>query len=153
MVVSPKYCGKHETLHDAAIQMFKANIGSLPVVDENKKLVGIITDRDICLAAANSDKKNLSEVKVHEVINRGIQVHTVTPEDDLQTALRIMRIKKVGRLPVVDREQTLQGIVSLNHILRKTHGSDDEAEVEYAGDENVIKTLHALANRKLEIAF
>ena len=52
MVSSPQYCGKHETLQTVAEKMSKSNIGSLPVVDENKKPIGIITDRDICLTAA-----------------------------------------------------------------------------------------------------
>ncbi|MFN6039426.1 MAG: CBS domain-containing protein, partial [Bacteroidota bacterium] len=47
MTASPKTVGKNESLKTVATQMSKSNIGSLPVVDENKKVVGIVTDRDI----------------------------------------------------------------------------------------------------------
>ncbi|HTL82903.1 MAG TPA: CBS domain-containing protein [Bacteroidia bacterium] len=150
MVTTPKYCEAKTSLQSVAEEMTRSNIGSLPVVDENKKLVGMITDRDICLAAGSS-KKELSSLKVHEVLGKN-PLHTISPEDDLSSALRIMRLKQVGRLPVVDREKRLQGVISLNHIVRHTYGESDESEIEWAGDENVIKTLHALSNRKLEPA-
>ena len=147
MVPFPQSCGKHETLQTVAEQMSKSNIGSLPVIDEHKRPIGIITDRDICLTAASQSKKSLSEWKVQEITGSQ-KVHTCSTEDDLQTALKIMRTKKVGRLPVVDRDQKLKGVVSLNHIVRETQGSSEEAEVGYQGQENVIKTLYSLANRK-----
>ena len=152
MVTSPKYVGKNETLQTVAEQMSKTNIGSLPVLDENKKVVGVVTDRDITLTAGTQNGKKLSEIKVQDVI-RNKKVHTVAPEDNLQTALQIMRTKQVGRLPVVDKEQKLKGIISLNHILRKTHGSSEHAEIAYEGKENVINTLHSLANRTSEKVF
>ncbi|HEU4718076.1 MAG TPA: CBS domain-containing protein [Bacteroidia bacterium] len=150
MVKSPMYCEKDATLQAVAEQMSKENIGSLPVLDENKKLIGMITDRDICLAAG-ATKKNLASLKVQEVLKQQ-PVHTITGEDDLRSALRLMRVKQVGRLPVVDKDRRLQGVVSLNHIVRRTHGTADAAEIEHGGDENVLNTLHALSNRKLEMA-
>lgn len=143
MVTSPQYCGTDENLQTVAQLMSRSNIGSVPVVDENKKAVGIITDRDVCLTAAARNKP-LSEIKAKEIISRQ-NLHTCSTEDDLQTALKIMRTKQVGRLPVVDNEQKLKGIVSFNHIVRKTQGSGNE--IEYKGEENVMKTLHSLASR------
>lgn len=152
MVPYPQYCGQHETLQTVAEKMSKSNIGSLPVVDENKNPIGIVTDRDICMTAAAQSKKTLSELKVQAITDTQ-KVYTCSAEDNLQTALKIMRTEKVGRLPVVDHEQKLTGIVSLNHIVRKTHGSSDEAEIVYEGKENVMKTLHSLASRKTEMTF
>jgi CBS domain-containing protein len=152
MITSPQYCGQNETLQALAEKMSKSNIGSLPVLDDNKKVIGVITDRDITLAAGTQVGKKLSEIKVLDVIQNR-KVHTVTPEDNLQTALQIMRTKQVGRLPVVDKEQNLRGVVSLNHIVRQTHGSNEHAEIGYAGKENVFNTLHSLANRKKETVF
>ena len=151
MVTSPKYCGSHETLQAIAEQMSKTNIGSLPVLDKNKKVVGIITDRDICVTAGNLRKRNLSEIKVQEVLNNR-RIYTCTQEDDVQTALKMMRTKKVGRLPVVDEDFNLTGIISLNRIMRKAYGSSEEGELVYAGEENVMNTLHSLANREFETA-
>jgi len=148
MVSSPQSCAKTETLQKAAEIMSKSNIGSLPILDENKKVIGIITDRDITLNASQS-KKPLSEIKVQDIISQR-KVHTVQGEDNLETALKVMRENKVGRLPVVDKDQNLKGILSLNQIVRKTQGSTDEAELEYKGQENVMKTLHSLAERTPE---
>jgi CBS domain-containing protein len=120
MVAEPRQCSKNDTLKQIASHMEKANIGCLPVVDEARKVVGIITDRDIALALHRSNKP-LHELKVHEVMTK--QVHTIQPEDRTDTALRVMRTQKVGRLPVVDHEFKLKGMVSLNRILRDVHGS------------------------------
>jgi CBS domain-containing protein len=151
MVNFPKYIGKHETLQTVAEYMSKCNIGSLLVLDENQKLAGIITDRDITLTAG-AYEQNLCEIKVQDVI-RNKKIYTVSPDDDLQTALYLMRTKQVGRLPVIDKNQKLQGIVSLNHIVRKTHGSPEQDEIVYNGKENVMRTLHALAIRVPQAIF
>lgn len=152
MVTTPQYCEKNESLQSVAEQMSSSGIGSMPIVDKNKKPIGVITDRDICLAAANESDKALSELKVQDVKGKQ-RVHTCTIEDNLQTALKIMRTQKVGRLPVVDQDQKLQGVISLNHIVRKIHDTSDEAEIGYKGEENVFKTLYSLASRKPEMSF
>ncbi|HXC04176.1 MAG TPA: CBS domain-containing protein [Bacteroidia bacterium] len=144
MVAEPQQCSKNDTLKQIASRMEKANIGCLPVVDEARKVVGIITDRDIALTLHRSNKP-LSELKVHEVMTK--EVHAIRPEEHTDTALRIMRTRKVGRLPVVDGDFKLKGMVSLNRILRNTHGSSEASELEYAGEENVLNTLHSIAER------
>ena len=74
----------------------------------------MITDRDICIAAATRAKPP-AEIRAGEVItNHG--VHAVKPDDDVRVAMRTMRKHKVRRLPVVDREQRLTGIVSINDL-------------------------------------
>ncbi len=152
MVTSPRYCEKHETLQEVAEQMSESNIGSLPVVDEDKKPIGIITDRDICITVASNAHKPLSEIKVEEIINKR-KIFTCSTEDNIQTALKIMRTKQVGRLPVVDTEQKLKGIVSLHTIVRKTPNNEEKMELEYKGEENIFKTLHSLASRRTELVF
>jgi len=152
MVSFPEYCEKNDTLQTAAEKMLRANVGSLPVLDENKKIVGVITDRDITLAAAAHSGKRLSEMNIQEVTNKQ-KVQTVTPDQDLQSALKIMRTKKVGRLPVVDNDQKLKGIVSLNHIVRQVSGSTDEAEIAHEGSENVLKTINSFSSRSVPVEF
>ena len=145
MVGSPKACKKSETLKDVAKHMAEFNIGSMPVLDEEKHVIGMITDRDVCLSLLKANGKPVSEIKVEDIMTN--QVFSVLPEDDIETALRIMRMEQIGRLPVIDKDKNLTGILSLNRIVHETHGSKEEAEIEYQGKENVIKTLHSIALR------
>ena len=144
MTASPQTVGKNESLKTVTTQMSKSNIGSLPVVDEHKKVIGIVTDRDVSLALSKSDKA-LNEIRVQDVMTK--EVHTCKEEDDPATALGIMRSKKVGRLPVVDAENKLKGIITLDGILRKAQNTPQKEEILYKGKENVISTLNAIAER------
>jgi CBS domain-containing protein len=144
MCDSPKHCEKNESLKNVVNEMSKSNIGSLPVVDKDKKVIGVITDRDICIGLAKTDKP-LSELKVSEVMSS--QAHTCKLEDSADTALRLMRLKQVGRLPVVDKEGRLEGILSLNGIVRHHRKNNEKVEEQYPGEENVINTLHSIAER------
>ncbi len=94
--------------------MWEGDCGAVPVVTDDRKVIGMITDRDICIAAATRAKPP-AEIRAGEVItNHG--VHAVKPDDDVRVAMRTMRKHKVRRLPVVDREQPLAGIVSINDL-------------------------------------
>jgi CBS domain-containing protein len=124
MVHSPKYCGRQETLQSVVAVMSKSNIGSLPVVDENQKVIGIVTNHDICVALGKTNKSP-NQIKVADVMST--DVHTCSQEDDAPTVLKIMRTKRVSRLPVIDDENKLSGILSLNGIIRRVYeGSDKE---------------------------
>jgi len=141
MTTSPEFIGKKATLEEAANQMQKNNIGSLPVVDENEKVVGIITDRDITLAIAKN-KKPVSDIKVTDAMTT--DVHTINPENEAVEALKIMRTKKVGRLPVVDSEKRLKGIVTLTGIAKKFQEGGEKSG---KNNDDVISTLFAIAER------
>jgi CBS domain-containing protein len=95
--------------------MWEGDCGSVPVVNDDRKVVGMITDRDICIASATRSKPP-AEIRASEVIGDGNGVHAVKPEDDVRVALRTMRKHRVRRLPVVDRDQRLTGIVSINDL-------------------------------------
>ena len=95
--------------------MWEGDCGAVPVVTDDRKVIGMITDRDICIAAATRSKPP-AEIRVGEVISTNHGVHAVKPDDDVRVALRTMRKHKVRRLPVVDREQRLAGIVSINDL-------------------------------------
>ncbi len=144
MVALPQQCTRNESLKEIVLRMDKSNIGCLPVVDESKKVIGIITDRDVALALCRGDKR-VEDLKVHEVMTA--KVHTIRPEDHTVSALKMMRTMRVGRLPVVDEEQRLKGMVSLNRILRNNYGTEEAPELEYAGAENILNTLHSIAER------
>lgn len=102
--------------------MWEGDCGAVPVVTDDRKVVGMITDRDIAIASATRARPP-AEIRASEVIGNGPGVHAVKPDDDVRVALRTMRKHRVRRLPVVDREQRLTGIVSLNDLAINTSSS------------------------------
>ncbi len=152
---SLKYCTPETNLHNAAESMREANCGVLPVVDKNKKVLGIVTDRDICLSLARNSPQALEKRTIGEIMTHDVK--TVRSNEDVSEAFRKMREKKVSRLPVVDEKGSLQGIVSLNKLLNATivKGRDELGTI-YDSGENLLKTLHAISTRreaKLPLAF
>jgi CBS domain-containing protein len=111
-----KYCRENENLDCAAALMWNHDIGSVPVVDAERRVVGMITDRDVCMAAYTQGKR-LAEIPVDQVMSN--QIVTVGPDDTLPAAERLMREAQVRRLPVTDREGRLIGVVSQNDLLRE----------------------------------
>jgi len=144
MADAPQSCRKSETIQSAANQMEKSNVGFLPVVDENQKVIGTVTDRDIALAVGRAASPGQT-LQVQEVMSP--QVYTVHPDDDATAALKIMRTKQIGRLPVVDSEHRLKGVVSLMGITRKITSIREKDEFEHKGKENIINTLRSIAER------
>lgn len=135
---------RNANLQAAANQMSQSKIGFLPVVDENKKVVGTITDRDVALAVGKINRSP-AEVKVQDIMNK--TVHTANANDNATVALNTMRTKQVGRLPVVDNEQHLEGVVTLMGIARQVQNAPDEKELETGGADNILNTLYAIAER------
>ena len=148
MYSAPRYCTKTDSLQNAIKELSKANVGSLPVIDNDKKVVGIITNRDVCHALGRTNRL-ITDLTVDEVMTH--EAHVCKPEDDTQAALKIMRTKKVHRLPVVDKDGRLRGLLSLNAIVRDVVGKE-KPELEHAGEENIVKTLRAIAEKKFESA-
>lgn len=112
------------TLYEVAEQMKNADIGALPVVEkETNKLVGIITDRDIVVRVV-AEEKLVRETLVGEVMTK--EVFTAKPEDFAFEAIRIMGDKQVRRIPIVDENGILQGIVSMADVALEM---EDEREI------------------------
>jgi CBS domain-containing protein len=102
---------------DAAQLMRKHHVGDLVVVEEKggrKHPVGIVTDRDIVVEVVAADV-NPDALKVGDIM--GPEVATVHEGEGLFEALRFMRDKGVRRMPVVDREGGLVGILTLDDLL------------------------------------
>ncbi|MDR3556190.1 MAG: CBS and ACT domain-containing protein [Syntrophobacteraceae bacterium] len=105
--------------------MVKNGIRHLPVVVEDDKLVGIVTDRDIRTAMPSAvlfdaehaaQLEQLAGVKVQDIMTSGPV--TVSPTQTLEDALLMMEMHKVGAFPVVDGEGRLKGIVSVRDLMR-----------------------------------
>jgi CBS-domain-containing membrane protein len=94
--------------------MFQGRFGTLPVIDVHGRLAGIITDRDIAMAAARR-QRNASHIAVHEAMSH--DVRSCFAEDDLGAALKQMEQARVRRLPVLDANGHVSGIVSIDDIV------------------------------------
>jgi CBS domain-containing protein len=110
-----KSCTKETPLTEAAALMWDGDCGILPVLDEAGKVVGVVTDRDICVALPLIGRP-AADVPVR-ILPTGT-LHACRPSDGLREALKTMRTQKVRRLPVVDGAGTLQGMISLSDIAR-----------------------------------
>ncbi|HYW69831.1 MAG TPA: CBS domain-containing protein [Pyrinomonadaceae bacterium] len=127
-----------QNLAEAAKEMWENDCGALPVVKEHK-VVGMLTDRDICMAGAMRDR-SLSQISVEEILTT--QVFAAQVEEDIKDALETMREHKIRRLPVLNLEGELAGIVSMNDIVLKAKPTNGKkAAIEY-GD--VVKTYQAI---------
>ena len=109
-------CSPETNLAAAAGLMWDQDCGVLPVTDGEGKVIGLITDRDICMAVATRHRL-ASEILVGEVISG--QVYACTPQDKIQDALQIMQQAKVRRLPVTNGDGRLQGLISISDIVRE----------------------------------
>src|ERR1041385_5520229 len=101
MTAEVKACSPDTSLAAAAGRMWEGDCGALPVVDDAGKFIGMITDRDICMAVATRHRL-AGEILVSEVSSGAIYV--CQPDDDVQFALKTMRQEQVRRLPVVNAE-------------------------------------------------
>jgi len=110
MTVSPDVCRPDDNLAEAVAQLWSVDCGVLPVVDHAGRLAGIITDRDICIAVGTRNARP-SDVRVRTVMCSSVE--TTSPDEDVITALARMADRQVRRLPVVDDERRLLGLVSL----------------------------------------
>ncbi|NLM42865.1 MAG: CBS domain-containing protein [Clostridiales bacterium] len=121
------------TIKDAAEIMHNINVGSIPVVDNNNKLVGIVTDRDIVLrSVAKGQDPN---IKVSDVMSRDIK--TISPDTDVHEAADLMAEKQIRRLPVVDNGN-LVGIVSIGDLAVEGKYEDEAGEALHNISKNTL---------------
>jgi CBS domain-containing protein len=108
MTPAPKCVGENETLVDAARMMATLDVGALPICGEDKRLKGMLTDRDIVVKslAKDGDPRTTRAGELAE----GKPV-TIGADDDIEEALDLMKKHQIRRLPVIDDHQ-LVGIIS-----------------------------------------
>lgn len=124
MTKSPKTANREMTLQEVAVLMREGDFGVLPIVEkESNKLVGILTDRDIVVRAV-ADGKNVSKTKVGEIMSD--RLFTAKPEDFVFEAVRTMGERQVRRIPIVDDDGILQGIIAMADIALEM---EDEREI------------------------
>ncbi len=116
MVREVRSVAADDSLAAAARIMWEHDCGCVPVVDQELHVVGMLTDRDICMAAYTQGV-SLHQGRVSSAMSR--RLFWCEPDDELAAAEKIMREVQVRRLPVIDREGHLVGILSLNDIARR----------------------------------
>jgi CBS domain-containing protein len=144
MTEDVKFCGPDTNLARATAVMWENDCGVLPVVTDDRKAIGVITDRDIAVALGTRNEQ-ASEIPVKEVMTG--EPYTTLPEDDIHTALKIMRKEQVRRLLVVNTEGVLNGILCLNDIALQAVHSDDKKRPEISY-EDVVSTLKAICEHR-----
>jgi CBS domain-containing protein len=139
MTANVTSCTLESTLAGIASRMWLGSCGAVPVLDEGGRIAGIITDRDICFAVATTERP-ASEIKAKELVARSRVLYTCGAEDDVRDAVRLMREKRVRRLPVVDTDGRLVGILSMTDAILRA----DRRGLHDLGYEEVMGALRSL---------
>ena len=142
MTSDVRFCGPATNLAEVVAKMWDGDCGILPVVGEDGKVIGVVTDRDICIALGTRDRRP-SEVAAHEVMTTNVT--SCLPKDTLRSAMAKMRDRRVRRLPVIGPEGDLLGLLSIDDIASRAEGRPD-AEVTF-GD--VAETLKAIREQSM----
>lgn len=128
MTKNPVCCLPNDMVVDVAELMKGGNIGSIPVIEneQTKKLIGIVTDRDLALkvVAKGIDAKS---TRVETVMTR--KLVTCLADDDLQKALDAMAEHQLRRIPVVDADNKIVGIIAQADIATRIDQPEKTAEM------------------------
>lgn len=142
MTRNVKTCAPGDRTSSAVRSMDEACCGALPVL-ENGVVVAMVTDRDICLELGKRNVRPAS-LTVREVMSEA-PLHSIGEEEDVDRALQLMRRWKVRRLPVIDRNGVLRGIISMNDIVRSTGETASASDPSYAA---TVGALRAICERQ-----
>lgn len=124
-------CLTTDSLAEAARIMWERDVGWLPVLTPEGRLVSVVTDRDICMGALFRGV-GLSDARVDGVMSR--RLVTCFPDDEVGDVERTFRREQLRRLPVVDREGRLVGVVTVADVVRALEREVDAAELAMRSD-------------------
>ena len=118
MTSNPTCVTPGATIREAAQLMRRENIGIVPVIEDtgNKRLVGVVTDRDIAIRVVAGGRD--PDTRVSEIMSTS-DLATCTADDDVDEVMEAMAIEQVRRIPIVDERGSLVGIVAQADIVRK----------------------------------
>jgi CBS domain-containing protein len=150
-----KVCTETDTLNRAAQLMWESDCGCIPVISTNGDggLVGIVSDRDIAMAAY-SQGKELSAIPIATAMaHKVVACHA---NDGISQAEALMRDNQVRRLPVLDQNEHLVGILSLNDVAREAQREASGGKRAEVTGEGVCETLASVcrprASREIAVA-
>ena len=118
MTANPRCVSEKDSVRDVARIMKDSDTGVVPVV-EGKKVIGLITDRDIVVRGI-AEGKDMTNASVTDVMTRGAQ--TVQEDASVEEVLNLMSSSEIRRMPVVNSSQELVGIVSIGDIASQDGG-------------------------------
>ena len=125
MTPSAQLIDPNTTIRDAAISMRDQDLGALPVADDGR-LIGMVTDRDMVVRAVAADRGG-GTTAVREVMSEGL--YTCYDDASVEETARLMAEHKLRRIPVIDHNEELVGIVSLADLARSgTRGAEFAAD-------------------------
>jgi CBS domain-containing protein len=131
-------CHVNDPLNVAALKMWDHDCGALPVVNDEGKVTGMITDRDICMAACTQGRP------LHELlVNAAMATHVIVvgPEQTLDEVEQLMARHQIRRIPVVDAANLPLGVISLHDIAIETVRPDTRMK---HGISKIARTLAAV---------
>jgi CBS domain-containing protein len=114
MTKQAAFCGPEANLAQAVELMWKNDCGFLPLPGQRENVNGVITDPDISIALRTRDHR-ASEVSVWSAMSP--RLFTCTPDDDPHTALKTFNSEGIRRVPVIDREGMLIGVLSIEDVV------------------------------------
>jgi CBS domain-containing protein len=128
MTKNPICCLPNDIVSKVAQLMKSKNIGPVPIVEneQTKKLLGIVTDRDLALKIV-ADGRDPKTTRAEEIMTR--KVVTCHAEDDLQTALDSMSGHKLRRIPVVDSNNGIVGIIAQADVATRVNQPEKTGEM------------------------
>ena len=141
MTRDPRVCHANDNLKGPARIMWEADCGFVPVIDDQDRLVGVITDRDICMAAYTQGAP-LEQIHVERAMAK--QVFACSIGDSINSAERLMQEKRIRRLPVVDEGGRLMGVVSMGDLARE-NASEGGLKAREVTAEGIVSTLSAVS--------
>lgn len=137
-------CRPDETMDAAARIMWERDCGAVPVVDGDGRVKGIVTDRDLCMASFTRNEP-LSRLHVRDAMAK--EVFLCREDDDESAVHDLMRKHQVRRLPVVDREGRLRGIVCLNDLVLHVIEKGETVESRQRG-RDLMRTLTEISRHR-----
>jgi CBS-domain-containing membrane protein len=143
MTTEVRACHPHEMLNRAAQLMWENDCGAIPVIDTGGKVIGMLTDRDICMAAYTRGIP-LAHARVENAMSP--EVCTCIATDTIANAADQMRQRQVRRLPVIDDDGVLIGILSFSDIVREAdRARSSKSRKRPIKDSELIATLGAIS--------
>ncbi len=138
MTTDVKRCSDFATFNTAAHMMWDYDIGCVPIVDKEDHVVGMLTDRDICMSAY-LQAVPLTAALVTTAMSK--EISFCRPDDEIATAEKLMREKQIHRLPVVDADGKLLGLISLNDIAREAASETELRKPRQVTDAEIIQVI------------
>jgi CBS domain-containing protein len=145
MMGTPASCTAETNLGAAVEILWNRSCGILPIVNAQQKVVGVVTDRDMCIALGTRNRL-AGEIAVGQVTSG--KVFACKPDDEVRGALAMMAQAKVRRLPVINYDGKLEGILSMDDVVAHSEARIPGKTSELSHDD-VVDTLKKLYRPEL----